>query len=151
MGTRQRRRLIVLGAIVAVAAVAAVVVVLTGSASSDNPGLGTVGRYSAGDVRDVPRWVQQEHLPAAAVPGAKLFAIAGCTSCHTYAGSGTSALNAPDLTAIGSRHLGLDFEVRKLECPQCTNPGSPMPRFGSLGARHLRQLAVFLEASKGRR
>jgi cytochrome c oxidase subunit II len=98
----------------------------------------------------VPRWIQQEHLPAAAVPGAKLFATAGCTSCHTYAGSGTSALHAPDLTSIGSRHLAVAFLTQQLGCPECVNPGSPMPRFDSLGTRHLRQLAIFLEASKGR-
>src|ERR671936_940519 len=30
-------------------------------------------------VRDVPRWVRAEHLPANALPGAHLFATAGCT------------------------------------------------------------------------
>jgi hypothetical protein len=78
-------------------------------------------------------------------------AVSAITTCHTYAGSGTSALHAPDLTAIGSRHLGLAFQLRKLECPECVTPGSPMPRFASLGTRRLRQLAVFLEASKGLR
>jgi hypothetical protein len=29
------------------------------------------------------------------------------------------------------------------------NPGSPMPKFASLGPQRLHQLAVFLEASKG--
>ena len=29
------------------------------------------------------------------------------------------------------------------------NPGSPMPPFASLGTDRLRQLAIFLEASKG--
>jgi hypothetical protein len=31
------------------------------------------------------------------------------------------------------------------------NPGSPMPKFASLGEKSLRQLALFLEASKGKR
>jgi hypothetical protein len=31
------------------------------------------------------------------------------------------------------------------------NPGSPMPPFASLGDERLHQLAVFLEASKGKR
>jgi menaquinol-cytochrome c reductase cytochrome b/c subunit len=100
-------------------------------------------------IRDVPRWIQQENLPPAAVPGARLFATAGCTACHTYAGSGGSNLGAPDLTAIGSRNLGIDFQVRHLECPSCVTPGSPMPSFKSLGPARLHQLAVFLEASKG--
>ncbi|HJQ49294.1 MAG TPA: hypothetical protein VJ838_02140 [Gaiellaceae bacterium] len=90
-----------------------------------------------------------EHLPQKAIPGAKLFAGSGCTACHTYAGSGSMNLNAPDLTAVGTHHLGIRFEIDHLKCPSCVNPGSPMPRFASLGKRRLHQLAVFLEASKG--
>jgi mono/diheme cytochrome c family protein len=100
-------------------------------------------------IQDVPRWVQQERLPQSAVPGAKLFATSGCTACHTYAGSGGSNLGAPDLTDIGTRNLGIDFQIRHLQCPSCVNPGSPMPHFASLGNDRLHQLAVFLEASKG--
>ena len=102
-------------------------------------------------IADVPSWVKAEKLPPAALPGAKLFATAGCTSCHTYLGTGSSNLGAPDLTAIGSRNLGIDFQIRHLQCPSCVNPGSPMPKFASLGTARLHQLAVFLEASKGKR
>jgi len=98
---------------------------------------------------DVPRWIEVEHLPQKAVPGAVLFATAGCTACHTYAGSGSSNLGAPDLTNIGSRHLGMGFQIAHLNCPSCVNPGSPMPSFHALGRRRLRKLAIFLEASKG--
>ena len=76
-------------------------------------------------------------------------AIAGCTACHTYLGAGGSQLGAPDLTAIGTRKLGIDFQIRHLKCPSCVNPGSPMPKFASLGDKRLRQLAIFLENSKG--
>ena len=100
-------------------------------------------------ILDVPRWIQQEHLPAAAVPGAKLFATAGCTACHTYAGSGGSNLGAPDLTAIGTRNLGIATQIKHLQNPSSVTPGSPMPPFASLGLTRLHQLAVFLEASKG--
>jgi quinol---cytochrome c reductase cytochrome c subunit, bacillus type len=100
-------------------------------------------------IAEVPHWVQAEQLPPDAVPGAKLFATAGCTACHTYLGTGSSNLGAPDLTSIGSRNLGVDFQVRHLQCPSCVNPGSPMPKFASLGDARLRQLAIFLEASKG--
>ncbi len=102
-------------------------------------------------VLDVPHWVSAEKLPANAVPGAKLFAVAGCTACHTYLGSGGAQLGAPDLTSIGTRNLGIDFQVRHLKCPSCVNPGSPMPKFESLGDQRLHDLAVFLEASKGKR
>jgi menaquinol-cytochrome c reductase cytochrome b/c subunit len=100
-------------------------------------------------IADVPRWIKVEHLPPAAVPGAKLFAVAGCTACHTYAGAGSSNLGAPDLTAIATRNLGIDFQIRHLQCPSCVNPGSPMPKFASLGTKRLHDLAVFLESSKG--
>jgi mono/diheme cytochrome c family protein len=98
---------------------------------------------------DVPSWIAKEHLPNDAIPGAHLFSVAGCTACHTYNGAGGSNLGAPDLTAIGSRNLGVAFQIRHLECPSCVNPGSPMPPFKSLGVPRLHQLALFLEASKG--
>ncbi len=100
-------------------------------------------------VTNIPRWKAQEHLPPAAFAGVRLFATAGCTACHTYDGAGGSNLGAPDLTAIGSRNLGIQFQIAHLKCPSCVNPGSPMPSFASLGTSRLHQLAVFLEASKG--
>jgi mono/diheme cytochrome c family protein len=100
-------------------------------------------------IADVPHWIKVQHLPQTAVPGAKLFAVAGCTACHTYLGTGSSNLGAPDLTAIGTRNLGIDFQIRHLQCPSCVNPGSPMPKFASLGTKRLHDLAVFLESSKG--
>jgi ubiquinol-cytochrome c reductase cytochrome b subunit/menaquinol-cytochrome c reductase cytochrome b/c subunit len=102
-------------------------------------------------IANVPSWVKAEQLPAEAVPGARLFATAGCTSCHSYLGTGSSNLGAPDLTAIGTRNLGIDFQIRHLQCPSCVTPGSPMPKFASLGDTRLRQLAIFLESSKGKR
>ena len=102
-------------------------------------------------IADVPHWISAEKLPPAAVPGAKLFAVAGCTACHTYLGTGSSNLGAPDLTTIGTRNLGIDFQIRHLQCPSCVNPGSPMPKFASLGTKRLHELAVFLEASKGKK
>ena len=98
---------------------------------------------------DVARWVQQERLPRAAVPGAELFVTAGCRACHVYAGSGHANLAAPDLTAYGRLHLGTAFDIHFLRCPSCVKSGSPMPPFGTLGSKGLRQLAIFLEASKG--
>jgi quinol---cytochrome c reductase cytochrome c subunit, bacillus type len=102
-------------------------------------------------INSVPSWIKAEKLPPQAVPGAKLFAVSGCTACHTYLGTGSSALGAPDLTNIGTRHLGITFQINHLKCPSCVNPGSPMPKFASLGDARLRQLAIFLEASKGPR
>ncbi len=99
----------------------------------------------------VPSWEKKQGFTgnAQAIQGANLFAESGCTACHTYLGTGSSNLGAPDLTNIGSKNLGVDFQVRHLECPSCVNAGSAMPSFKSLGPDALHQLAVFLEASKG--
>ena len=102
-------------------------------------------------VADVPTWVKEANLPPRAVPGAILFATSGCTSCHTYLGSGSSNLGAPDLSEYGTKNLGIPFQIRHLQCPSCVNPGSPMPKFESLGLARLTSLAIFLESSTGTR
>ena len=119
-----------------------------GGWTSYTPGTANEG-LSQEVVLDVPHWIAVEHLPKPAVPGAKLFAVAGCTACHTYLGAGSTNLGAPDLTAIGKRHLSIALEIRHLRCPSCVTHGSPMPPFASLGKKRLLQLAIFLEASKG--
>ncbi|MGB2874726.1 MAG: c-type cytochrome [Gaiellaceae bacterium] len=99
----------------------------------------------------VPSWATKEGFAAnnQAVSGANLFAESGCTSCHTYLGTGSSNLGAPDLSAEGAKKKGLKFQIDHLKCPSCVNPGSPMPSFAALGQDNLRKLAAFLEASKG--
>src|SRR6058998_2090307 len=54
-------------------------------------------------VQAVPTWAKREGFAnnPQAVAGAKLFAQSGCTACHTYLGTGSSNLGAPDLTSIG--------------------------------------------------
>jgi menaquinol-cytochrome c reductase cytochrome b/c subunit len=97
----------------------------------------------------VPTWVKKEQLPASAVPGARLFAQSGCLTCHTYLGTGSSNLGAPNLSEEGKKGRGIQFQIDHLKCPSCVTPGSPMPPFASLGDANLRKIAVFLEASKG--
>ncbi len=97
----------------------------------------------------VPTWTKKQNLPANAVPGAKLFAQSGCLTCHTYLGTGSSNLGAPNLSAEGAKGRGVDFQIRHLKCPSCVTPGSPMPPFASLGDANIRRIALFLEASKG--
>lgn len=99
-------------------------------------------------VREVDRWVERQGLPEEAVAGARLFAEAGCTNCHTYLGTGNAA-GAPDLTEEGKKGKGLQFQIDHLRDPRSTTPGSTMPPFASLGDENLRKLAIFLEASKG--
>ncbi len=112
---------------------------------------GATARESLGseNLAAVPQWVKKEGLPKNAIPGARLFAQAGCLNCHSYINTGGGFAGAPDLTAEGSKNKGTDFQIRHLKCPSCVNPGSPMPPFASLGTKNLQNLATFLEASKG--
>jgi menaquinol-cytochrome c reductase cytochrome b/c subunit len=99
----------------------------------------------------VPSWAQKQGFAGnkEALAGANLFAESGCTSCHTYLGTGSTNLGAPDLTDEGAKGKGIRFQIDHLKCPSCVNPGSPMPPFAALGEDNLHKLAVFLEASKG--
>jgi mono/diheme cytochrome c family protein len=116
-------------------------------------------------IGEVPTWIKEENLlvtakqvrgvqPAEADQlvrhGADLFAQSGCLNCHTYLGTGSSNLGAPDLTSEGEKNKGIQFQIDHLKCPSCVNPGSPMPPFAAFSEDDLRALAVFLEASKGR-
>jgi menaquinol-cytochrome c reductase cytochrome b/c subunit len=94
-------------------------------------------------------WVAEADLPQDARPGALLFAQSGCLNCHIYLGDGSQSLGAPELTAEGTRGRGLDWQIGHLQNPQEYTPGSPMPSFAALGEDQLRQIAIFLEASKG--
>ena len=99
----------------------------------------------------IPGWAKKQGFQGnkQALAGADLFAESGCTNCHTYLGTGSSNLGAPDLSDEGSKNKGIQFQIDHLKCPSCVTPGSPMPAFASLGDERLRQLATFLEASKG--
>jgi menaquinol-cytochrome c reductase cytochrome b/c subunit len=112
---------------------------------------GATARESLGseNLAAVPNWVKAERLPKNAVPGAKIFAQAGCLNCHQYLNSGGGFAGAPNLSAEGAKNKGIDFQIRHLKCPSCVNPGSPMPSFASQGQANLKNLATFLEASKG--
>jgi hypothetical protein len=124
----------------------------------------TAREFLASEVAgEVPKWIQEQNLrvratqvPGAepnaaqnAVDGANLFAESGCLNCHTYLGTGSSNLGAPDLTEEGLKNKGLRFQIDHLKCPSCVTPGSPMPAYAGLGDDNLKALGVFLEASKG--
>jgi cbb3-type cytochrome oxidase cytochrome c subunit len=133
-----------------VALVAAVLVVLSMGVLTYK---GATAKEALGSelVSHVPTWAQKEGFAnnPTAVAGAKLFAQSGCLNCHTYLGSGGSQLGAPDLSAEGSKNKGIDFQIQHLRDPQSVTPGSPMPKFGAFSDQNLRELATFLEASKG--
>jgi len=109
----------------------------------------TAEEASAGAIRDVPVWMEKFSLPANAREGAEIFAESACLNCHTYDGKGSSQLGAPDLTEEGTRNRGIPWQIAHLKCPSCETPGSPMPPFANFPEDTLRQLAIFLEASKG--
>ncbi len=99
----------------------------------------------------IPSWAKKQGFENnnEALAGANLFAESGCTNCHTYLGTGSSNLGAPDLSAEGAKGKGIRFQIDHLKCPSCVTAGSPMPSFRALGEDKLHKLATFLEASKG--
>jgi menaquinol-cytochrome c reductase cytochrome b/c subunit len=109
----------------------------------------TAEEAGAGAERQVPVWMEKFNLPENAREGAELFAVSGCLNCHTYDGTGSSQLGAPDLTEEGNRNRGIQWQIDHLENPSAITPGSQMPPFAALGEENLRNLAIFLEASKG--
>jgi menaquinol-cytochrome c reductase cytochrome b/c subunit len=109
----------------------------------------TAEEASSGAVQQIDTWIQKFSLPANARAGAELFAVSGCLNCHTYDGTGASSLGAPDLTEEGNRNRGIQWQIDHLENPSAVSPGSAMPPFAELGEENLRNLAIFLEASKG--
>src|SRR5205809_7386915 len=88
----------------------------------------------------IPGWAKKEGFAGnkEALAGANLFAESGCTNCHTYLGTGSSNLGAPDLSAEGTKQQSLEFHIEQLKCPSCVKSGSSMPPFAALGAENLR-------------
>jgi len=133
-----------------VAMIAAVLAILTMGVLTYK---GAVAKESLGveNLAKVPEWAAKQGFAndPQAVAGAKLFAQVGCMNCHTYLGAGSSNLGAPDLSAEGSRGRTVQFQINHLKCPSCVHAGSPMPPFADLGDENLKQLAAFLQASKG--
>ncbi len=101
-------------------------------------------------VQAVPTWAQRQGFAdnKAAVAGATVFASSGCTACHTYLGTGSSNLGAPDLSAIGKGGQGAAFFSNYVTDPSKFG-NTVMPKFGGLGQEKLQQLGEFLSASKG--
>ena len=95
-------------------------------------------------------WKEKADLPNEAERGAVLFAEVGCINCHNYLGDGAQG-PGPDLTDIGTRGRGVDYWVRWIRNPAEVQPGAAMPPFPTLTEEQLRDLGVFLEASKGER
>ena len=99
----------------------------------------------------VPNWAKKQDFTnnKEAVAGANLFAVAGCSTCHTYLGTGSSNLGAPDLSKEGTRGRGVDGLAQYVSNPRKFG-NNVMPQFGlQFSAAQIHSLAVFLDASKG--
>ena len=99
----------------------------------------------------MPTWAQRQGFAGnkQAVAGARLFAESGCTACHTYLGTGSANLGAPDLTEIGKIGQGQQFFSSYVSDPSKYG-NNVMPKFGNLGSpQNIRNIGVFLTASKG--
>src|ERR671932_387615 len=97
-------------------------------------------------VQAVPTWAQREGFAGnkQAVAGAKLFAQSGCTACHTYLGTGSANLGAPDLTSIGKGNQGQQFFSSDVADPRKFG-NKVMPVFGNLGSKqNIRNIGIFL-------
>jgi menaquinol-cytochrome c reductase cytochrome b/c subunit len=102
-----------------------------------------------GDVSLIDEWVEGNALPEEARAGAMIFTESGCQSCHTYLGAGSSNLGAPDLTDIGAQQgKNAEYLARYIADPREFG-NTVMPQYASLGEENLRNLGVFLAASKG--
>src|SRR5437588_10495966 len=83
-------------------------------------------------VAAVPQWAQREGFAnnPKAVAGAKVFAEGGCTSCHTYLGTGGGNLSAPDLSAEGTKGKGVQGLESYVSDPSKFG-NNVMPKFAS--------------------
>jgi cytochrome c5 len=104
------------------------------------------------NVAAVPTWAKKKGFAdnPQAVAGAKVFAQAGCMTCHTYLGGGSSNLGAPDMSDAGkSFNRGVDGFAEYIADPSKFG-NNVMPKFGGpsgLGQDNLHALGVFLQSS----
>lgn len=119
-------------------------------------GLGRCSRsesLGSGVVQVVPEWAAREGFAGneRAKAGARIFARAGCLTCHTYLGAGSRNLGAPDLTAIGRASRRSEAGYAAYVADPSAFGNTVMPRFKALGRKNLLLLGAFLRASKGAR
>lgn len=101
------------------------------------------------NVQLVDEWVEVQGLSEEGARGAELFAQSGCQSCHTYLGSGSSNLGAPDLSDYGAAGgRGVEETAAYIANP-AEFGNQVMPSYESLGEENLRLLATFLTESTG--
>jgi menaquinol-cytochrome c reductase cytochrome b/c subunit len=111
---------------------------------------GATAEEGTGALADVPIWIERNNLPEDVRPGAEIVAQIGCLTCHVYIEAGVSNLGAPELTGIGAEQgKDVDYLQRYVANPREFG-NQVMPVYGdNLNDEQLRQVAEFLEASKG--
>jgi quinol---cytochrome c reductase cytochrome c subunit, bacillus type len=111
---------------------------------------GATAEEGTGALADVPIWIERNNLPEDVRPGAEIVAQIGCLTCHVYVEAGVSNLGAPELTGIGAEQ-GRDVNYLQRYVANPREFGNTvMPTYGeNLNDEQLRQVAEFLEASKG--
>jgi menaquinol-cytochrome c reductase cytochrome b/c subunit len=97
----------------------------------------------------VQQLAEEQGLPEDARPGLALFFEAGCTSCHTYAGEGSSNVGAPDLTDIGTQEGKDEAYFKRYVANPREFGNNVMPVYAELGDANLDSLARFLAATGG--
>jgi hypothetical protein len=97
----------------------------------------------------VPEWAEEQGFAdnEQAVAGAELFAVSGCLNCHTYLGTGSGNLGAPDLSEVGKTNDAAYFVQYLANPAQFGN--TVMGSYSYLGQENLEALGAFLEASNG--
>ena len=103
-------------------------------------GYGEGGAPASEIITQVPSWIKGgEPLRRKPCRARSFSPGAGCTARQTENGAGGSNLGAPDLTEIAGeqRHDAAKQRSRYLEDPASVTPGSPMPKFESLGDERL--------------
>jgi menaquinol-cytochrome c reductase cytochrome b/c subunit len=132
-----------------VAIVAAIIVVLAMGTLTYK---GATAKEALGsELRElVPEWAADQGFEddVDATAGAEIFASSGCGQCHTYLGTGSSNLGAPDLSDVGASGRSAEYFAMYV-----TNPSqfgnNVMPPYAGLGEENLQKLGAFLAASKG--
>jgi quinol-cytochrome oxidoreductase complex cytochrome b subunit/cytochrome c551/c552 len=85
--------------------------------------------------------------PKLVTKGRDLFEPQGCADCHAIKGKGGKI--GPDLSNEASKARSLDWQVKHLQDPKSTTPGSTMPAFNKLPKDQLDALAQYVSALKG--
>jgi cytochrome c553 len=100
----------------------------------------------------IPSWAAKQGFTdnQSALRGASVFASQTCLTCHTYLGSGSSNVGAPDLSSIGK---GQDKAFFQDYIPNAASKygNQAMAVFAGLPKDQVDSIAAFLAASKGSR